>query len=83
MSPTSKTNPSSLSEGNHRGGTESPTQPGVYWFQPENMARALMVEVLLTDGQLTAWWPNEDQPVANLKGHWRGPIPPSSGPGSR
>ena len=42
-----------------------------------------MVEVRLTDGQLTVWWPTDDQPVANLKGYWRGPIPPSSGPGSR
>jgi hypothetical protein len=57
-----------------------PTRPGVYWYQPETMLRALMVEVRLTDGQLTVWWPNQDQPVAKLKGTWRGPIPPSSGP---
>jgi hypothetical protein len=39
-------------------------------------ARALMVEVRVTDGQLTVWWPNQDEPVANLKGSWRGPIRP-------
>ena len=41
-----------------------------------------MVEVRLTNGELTVWWPNEDQPVVNLKGRWRSPIPPSTGPGS-
>jgi hypothetical protein len=68
----------------HMGGdTMPPTQPGVYWFQPETMPRALMVEVRMMNGQLMVWWPNQDEPVANLKGHWRGPIRPSSGPGSR
>ncbi len=42
-----------------------------------------MVEVRETNGQLTVWWANQDELVTNLKGHWRGPIPPSSGPGSR
>ena len=61
----------------------TPTHPGWYWFQPETVSRALMVEERMTNGTLTVWWPNEDRPVAKLKGHWRGPIPPSSGPGSR
>ena len=61
----------------------TPTHPGWCWFQPETVSRALMVEVRMTNGTLTVWLPNEDQPVAKLKGHWRGPIPPSSGPGSR
>jgi hypothetical protein len=52
----------------------TPTHPGWYWFQPETAARALMVEVRLTDGQLTVWWPNEDQPVGKLNGFWRGPM---------
>ena len=30
-----------------------------------------MVDVRVTDGQLTVWWPNKAQPVANLKGHSR------------
>ena len=59
-----------------------PTQPGVYWFQPETTSRAMLVEVRMTNGTLTVWWPNEDQPVAKLKGHWPGPIRSSSGPGS-
>jgi hypothetical protein len=33
--------------------TEPPTKPGVYWFQPETMPRALMVDVHVRDGQLT------------------------------
>ena len=73
MSPPSKINESS----------ESPTQSGVYWFHRETMSRALMVDVRMTNGELMVWWPNQDQPVAKLKGHWRGPIPPSTGPGSR
>src|SRR5215472_2186974 len=40
-----------------------------------------MVRVHLTNGELTAWWLNEDKPVA--KGSWRGPIPASTGPPSR
>jgi len=42
-----------------------------------------MVEVRVTNGELTVWWPNQDEPVTNLKGRWRGPIPPASGPGSQ
>jgi hypothetical protein len=49
-----------------------PTEPGCYWFQPETMPRALMVDVRITKGQLTVWWPNEVQPVANLKGPGEG-----------
>ena len=81
MSQASKINQSSLPEADLRGGPESPTKPGVYWFQSEPMSRALMVEVRVTNGQLTMGWPNQDEPVANLKGRWRGSIPPSSGPG--
>jgi hypothetical protein len=33
-----------------------------------------MVDVRVTDGELTVWWPTDDQPVANLNGHWRGPC---------
>lgn len=82
MSPRSKINQSSPSETNLRGGSESPTQPGAYWFQRDTMSREITVDVRVTNGQLTVWWPNDDQPVANLRGHWRGPIPPSTGPGS-
>ena len=63
--------------------TESPTQVGTYWFQSETTSRTLMVDVRVTNEQLTAWWPNQDEPVANLKGRWRDPIPPSTGPESR
>lgn len=35
-----------------------------------------MVEVRLTNGELTVWWlTRQDEPVAKLKGHWRGPRP--------
>ena len=60
-----------------------PTRPGVYWFQPETMPRALMVEVRVTNGELMVQWLTRlDEPVANLKGWWCGPIPPSSEAGS-
>jgi len=39
----------------------------------------VMVQVHLTNGELTVWWLNQDTPVAKLKGSWRGPIPPSTG----
>jgi len=83
MSPASKINQSSLSAANLRGGTQSPTKQGVYWFHSDSAARALLVEVRVTNEEVTVWWPNEDQPVTKLTGHWRGPIPPSSGPSSR
>jgi hypothetical protein len=38
-----------------------------------------MVDVRMTNGQLTVWWPNQDVPRTNVKGGiWRGPISPSS-----
>ena len=46
----------------------APTQPGAYWFQSEPMTRAMLLDVRVTNGELTVWWRNEDQPVANLKG---------------
>jgi len=64
-------------------GPEAPTKPGVYWFHSDTASRAILLDVRLTNNELTVRWPNEDQPVTKLKGHWRGPIPPSSGPGSR
>jgi hypothetical protein len=65
--------------------TEQPTQPGTYWFKREPTSRAVMMDVGETDGALTVTvqWSEPDQPVATLKGQWRGPMPPSSGPGSR
>jgi len=81
MSIPSKRNSTSFSEADLRSGTESPTKPGVYWFQSETMARALMVEVRVMNGELTVWWPNQDKPVAHLNGCWHGPISPSSGTG--
>ena len=83
MTPPSKINQSPLSQADLRDGPESPTQPGVYWFQSETTSRALMVDVRMMNGQLMEWWPNQDVPVTNLKGFWRGPIPPSSGPRSQ
>jgi len=54
MTPASKINQSSLSEADLRGDTESPTVLAGYWFQSQTMSRAIMVEVRLTNGQLTA-----------------------------
>ena len=70
-----------MTEEDRPGDNESPTQPGVYWFQSESMFWAIMVEVRLTNGELMVWWPpKQDEPVANLKGHWRGPLRSSTGP---
>jgi hypothetical protein len=79
MSPPLKINQSSPSEADLRSGSELPTQPGIYWFQNETTSMPLMLEVPVTNGQLAVWWPNQNVPVANLKGRWRRPIPPSSG----
>jgi hypothetical protein len=53
-----------------------PTKPGIYWFRSETGTRAMLVEVRITNGELTALWPTVDQPVTILKGNWRGPVPP-------
>ena len=74
---------SPASKAEFHSGPEAPTKAGVYWFHSETTSREMLVEVRVTNGELTVWWPTEDQPVTNLKGHWRGPVPPSSGPGSR
>ena len=64
--------------------SEPPTQPGTYWLRREGSSREIMVHLRITDGELTVLWPNIDQPVAKLKeAQWRGPIPPSTGPGNR
>lgn len=61
-----------------------PTQPGTYWFRREPSSREILVQVSVKDGVLTVWWPNIDQPVEKFKeASWRGPIPPSTSPGSR
>ena len=60
-----------------------PTQPGTYWYQPVGLAHVLLVEVRLTEGELTVWWADRPITIAKLAGYWRGPIPPSTGSGSR
>jgi len=74
MDSTAKVNKLSPIATDSQWSTEPPTQPGCYWFRRESTSRALMVEVRMTNGELTVWWPNEDQPVANLNGFWRGPM---------
>ena len=59
-----------------------PTQPGAYWYQPVGLALVLLVEVRLTEGELTVWWADRPIAIAKLTGYWWGPIPPSTGPGS-
>ena len=63
--------------------TEPPKQPGTYRFKREPTSREMMVQVRENNGELTVWWPDKDQPVAKLRAHWRGPIPRSTGSGSR
>ncbi len=81
-SPSNKFKPPSPVAAGIQWSTEPPMQSGAYWFQREPMSRMMLLEVRMMDGELTVWWPNDDQPVAKLKGRWRGPIPPSSGPRS-
>jgi len=54
--------------------TVRPTQPGTYWFHGETTLWAVMVEVYEKDGRLIVWWLNQEYPVEDLKGSWRGPI---------
>jgi len=85
MDSTAKVNKPSPRATDSHWSTEPPTQPGCYWFRRDPPSRDMMVQVRETDGALTVTvqWSEPDQPVATLKGQWRGPIPPSSGPGSR
>ena len=66
MSVPSKSNLASLSEADLASGTESPTKPGVYWFQSRTMVRALIMEVRIMNGELTVRWTTKDKPVARL-----------------
>jgi hypothetical protein len=60
-----------------------PTHPGVYWYRPVGLLSSLRLEVRLTEGELTVWWADRPIAIAKLTGYWRGPIAPSTGPGSR
>ena len=59
-----------------------PTQPGAYWYQPVGLAHVLLVEVRLTEGELTVWWADRPIAITKLTGSWCGPIPHATGPGS-
>jgi len=39
------------------------------------MSREVLVNVRLKNGELTVWLFGRDIPVAELNGHWRGPLP--------
>src|SRR5262245_39685658 len=56
---------------------DPPITPGIYWFRHEHSSEEIMVDVGLTDGVSTVWWPIINHPVAKLRGSWSGPIPPS------
>jgi len=61
-----------------------PTQLGWYWCSDDRASRGILVEVKLIDGQLKVQrFYRDDEPVTEAKGYWRGPLGPSSGPGSR
>jgi len=38
-----------------QGSVAPPAPPGAYWFQSDTTSRAQMVEVRVTNGQVTAW----------------------------
>ena len=43
-----------------------PTQPGWDWWKSDHQSREIMVQVRLTNGELTVWRANHDTPVATL-----------------
>lgn len=47
--------------------TEPPTQPGAYWFRRDPLISGHHAQVRETNGELTVWWPNKDQPVARTE----------------
>ena len=53
----------------------SPTRPGAYWFKDETLSGYVLVNVSWKNGELTAWLVDRNVPVADLNGHWAGPIP--------
>jgi len=55
-----------------------PTQPGWYWLKRDEQSREIMVEVRLTNGELTVWGVDQPIAIAKLTGYWREPIPPST-----
>ena len=57
-----------------------PTEPGAYWYQPVGLAHVLLVDVRLTEGELTVWWADRPIAIAKLAGYWRGPLKPFTGP---
>lgn len=61
-----------------------PTEPGWYWWSDVRASRGIMVQVRLIDGRLKMQrFYRDGVPVADAKGYWRGPLRPSTGPGSR
>ena len=63
--------------------TSNGAQSRIYWLKLALSSRAITMGISLIDGELMVGWPNIDQPIAELNAHWRGPISPSPGPGSR
>ena len=57
-----------------------PSAPGWFWFKSELAIREMMFEVRLIDGELCmVMFYEDDVPVVDAKGYWRGPLRPSSG----
>ena len=59
-----------------------PAEPGAYWYQPVGLAHVLLVDVRLTEGELTVWWADRPIAIAKLAGYWRGLLRSSTGPDS-
>lgn len=65
--------------------TDIPTQPGTNLHKKTPIDTSDTVNVHAIEGKLvvTVNSATPDVPISNLKGYWRGPIPPSIGLGSR
>ena len=52
-----------------------PTQPGWYWWKRDAQSHEMMVQVHLTNGELTVWWADRDIAIVKLRGYWLDRFP--------
>jgi len=51
-----------------------PTQPGVYWFHSEDGVHTMLVEIYLKNREMIVCWSNQEVPLTDWWGLWRGPL---------
>jgi hypothetical protein len=55
-------------------GATPPANAGAYWFLSEDNMWAIVVDVSLKNGQLCLRWLDQEIPLTELRGLWRGPL---------